>query len=270
MFKNPFWHFLTLRVLLFLSFMQRVGTTLIVVWIFAIFVISFMVQPRWIASPCCSLIFVLSVLTIQWNCSTAQTGAHGVTWMGELCVLYIHTAYIFLKSKTHENVWRHHFVCYFRSLYSNLSLCTEEISDCLLIPWPNSLVERKFVDLHAEYFKDCPTEELSDPPPAIVFALVITPICLIPIMVSLVVLKTKNGDGSSWGNICNTHIFSNMCHLFTPLHWLYLNDFTYFILPYASLTMKRNSDLTHYSRNLSGTWHEIYMKPAAAAIAEAF
>ncbi|XP_059205015.1 receptor activity-modifying protein 2 isoform X2 [Centropristis striata] len=82
-------------------------------------------------------------------------------------------------------------------LYSNLSNCTEEISDCLLIPWPNLLVEQLFVDIHSRFFKDCPTEELSDPPPAIVFALVITPICLIPIMVSLVVLKTKNGDGSS-------------------------------------------------------------------------
>lgn len=83
------------------------------------------------------------------------------------------------------------------SLYSNLSHCTEEISDCLLIPWPNPLVEQTFVDIHSKYFKDCPTEELSDPPPAIIMALVITPICLIPIMVSLVVLKTKNGDGSS-------------------------------------------------------------------------
>nr|XP_046272128.1 receptor activity-modifying protein 2 isoform X2 [Scatophagus argus] len=82
-------------------------------------------------------------------------------------------------------------------LYSNLSLCTEEISDCLLIPWPNPLVEQTFVDIHTKFFKDCPTEELSDPPPFIVFALVITPICLIPVMVSLVVLKTKNGDGSS-------------------------------------------------------------------------
>uniref|UniRef100_A0A8C4HQK7 Receptor (G protein-coupled) activity modifying protein 2 n=2 Tax=Dicentrarchus labrax TaxID=13489 RepID=A0A8C4HQK7_DICLA len=82
-------------------------------------------------------------------------------------------------------------------LYSTLSYCTEEISDCLLIPWPNPLVEKTFVDIHAEFFKDCPTEELSDPPPSIIFALVITPICLIPIMVSLVVLKTKNGDGSS-------------------------------------------------------------------------
>lgn len=84
------------------------------------------------------------------------------------------------------------------SSYSNLSLCTEDIFDCLLVPWPNPFVEGIFVDIHTKFFKDCPTEELSDPPPAIVFALVITPICLIPVMVSLVVLKTKNGDGSSW------------------------------------------------------------------------
>lgn len=82
-------------------------------------------------------------------------------------------------------------------LYSNLSLCTEEISDCLLIPWPNLLMEQLFLEIHAYFFKDCPSEELSDPPPVIVFALVITPICLIPVMVSLVVLKTKNGDGST-------------------------------------------------------------------------
>lgn len=90
-----------------------------------------------------------------------------------------------------------HFLSPHHSSYSNLSLCTEEISDCLLIPWPNPLVEQTFVDIHSKFFTDCPMEELSDPPPAIVFALVITPISLIPIMVSLVVLKTKNGDGSS-------------------------------------------------------------------------
>ncbi|KAM4716600.1 receptor activity-modifying protein 2 isoform 2-T2 [Anableps anableps] len=83
------------------------------------------------------------------------------------------------------------------SLYSNFSICTEELSDCLLIPWPNSMVEELFVDIHSEFFKTCPTEEFGDPPPAIIFALVITPICLIPVMVSLVVLKTKNGDGTS-------------------------------------------------------------------------
>ncbi|XP_008415260.1 receptor activity-modifying protein 2 isoform X2 [Poecilia reticulata] len=83
------------------------------------------------------------------------------------------------------------------SFYSNFSTYTENISDCLGIPWPNSLVEKLFVNIHAAYFKACPTEEFSDPPPGIVFALVITPICLIPVMVSLVVIKTKNGDGTS-------------------------------------------------------------------------
>lgn len=96
------------------------------------------------------------------------------------------------------------------SLYSNLSLCTEEISDCLLIPWPNSLVEQTFVDIHTAFFQDCPSEELRDPPPVIVFALVITPICLIPVMVSLVVLKTKNGDGSSWNS---KHLWSQSARI---------------------------------------------------------
>ncbi|XP_037544551.1 receptor activity-modifying protein 2 [Nematolebias whitei] len=82
------------------------------------------------------------------------------------------------------------------SLYSDLSLCTENISDCLRIPWPNPLVEETFVNIHSQFFQECSTEEFSDPPPPIVFALVITPICLIPVMVSLVVLKTKNGDGT--------------------------------------------------------------------------
>ncbi|KAG7249880.1 hypothetical protein CRUP_026280, partial [Coryphaenoides rupestris] len=81
--------------------------------------------------------------------------------------------------------------------YNNFTVCTEEIAECLLIPWPNPLVEGIFVGIHRAYFHNCPTEELSDPPPSIVLALVMTPICLIPIMVVLVVLKSKNTDGSA-------------------------------------------------------------------------
>lgn len=81
--------------------------------------------------------------------------------------------------------------------YNTFTMCTEAIAECLLIPWPNRMVENEFVNIHSRFFRDCPNEALSDPPPSIVFALVMTPICLIPIMVVLVVLKTKNGDGSS-------------------------------------------------------------------------
>ncbi|XP_030649708.1 receptor activity-modifying protein 2 isoform X2 [Chanos chanos] len=81
--------------------------------------------------------------------------------------------------------------------YDILSECSEVISECLLIPWPNPAVERMFVEIHSSFFVNCPTHSLRDPPPSIVFALVMTPICLIPAMVILVVFKTKNGDGSS-------------------------------------------------------------------------
>ncbi|XP_018620062.1 receptor activity-modifying protein 2 isoform X2 [Scleropages formosus] len=84
-----------------------------------------------------------------------------------------------------------------KSSYNNFTLCTETIADCLRIPWPNKFVEDTFVQIHAKYLRDCIMTELSDPPPSIVFALVMTPICLIPIIVVLVVLKTKNGDGAS-------------------------------------------------------------------------
>ncbi|KAM9474378.1 receptor activity-modifying protein 1-like isoform 1-T1 [Salvelinus alpinus] len=84
-----------------------------------------------------------------------------------------------------------------KRMYNTFTMCTEEIAECLLIPWPNRMVENEFVNIHSRFFPDCPNEALSDPPPSIVFALVMTPICLIPIMVVLVVLKTKNGDGSS-------------------------------------------------------------------------
>ncbi|XP_061089088.1 receptor activity-modifying protein 1-like isoform X2 [Conger conger] len=84
-----------------------------------------------------------------------------------------------------------------KSPYDNFTICTEERADCLLIPWPNKLVENMFVEIHSNYFKSCPTQGLDDPPPSIVFALVMTPICLIPVMVVVVVMKTKNGDRRS-------------------------------------------------------------------------
>ncbi|XP_067089791.1 receptor activity-modifying protein 2 [Osmerus mordax] len=108
-----------------------------------------------------------------------------------------HYYFIFVQSMTLLNstewcIWNN-----VRSHYNHFTLGTENSADCMQIPWPNSQVEHYFVEIHSLFFKDCPTEALSDPPPGIVFALVMTPICLIPVMVILVVLKTKNGDGSS-------------------------------------------------------------------------
>lgn len=130
---------------------------------------------------------------MQWTHTAGMTGATGPTWAGRLHVLLCIKCKHYLFHRQSQNLLSPN--C---RLYSHLSLCTEDVFDCFSVPWPNHFVEKKFVEIHTRFFKDCPTEELSDPPPAIVFALVITPICLIPVMVSLVVLKTKNGDGSSW------------------------------------------------------------------------
>ncbi|XP_062874884.1 receptor activity-modifying protein 2 [Trichomycterus rosablanca] len=81
--------------------------------------------------------------------------------------------------------------------YNKFTVCTETVAECLLFPWPNRQVEKLFVKIHSHYFQDCPTETLRDPPPNVIFALVVTPILLIPAMVVLVVMKTKNGDRRS-------------------------------------------------------------------------
>lgn len=83
------------------------------------------------------------------------------------------------------------------SPYNNFTMCSEGIAECLVLPWPNRLVEDMFVEIHSSFFQECPIETLRDPPPNVIFALVMTPICLIPAMVVLVVLKTKNGDRRS-------------------------------------------------------------------------
>ncbi|KAK3552217.1 hypothetical protein QTP86_005984 [Hemibagrus guttatus] len=84
-----------------------------------------------------------------------------------------------------------------KSPYNKFTMCSEDIAECLALPWPNRLVEDMFVEIHSSFFQECPTETLRDPPPNVIFALVMTPICLIPAMVVLVVLKTKNGDRRS-------------------------------------------------------------------------
>uniref|UniRef100_W5N3N8 Receptor (G protein-coupled) activity modifying protein 2 n=1 Tax=Lepisosteus oculatus TaxID=7918 RepID=W5N3N8_LEPOC len=82
--------------------------------------------------------------------------------------------------------------------YSNFSQCTEDVADCLGIPWPNKKSDDLFMKLHSKHFKNCDIRsEYIEPPLKVMTALVMTPICLIPLMVSLVVWKTKDGEPSS-------------------------------------------------------------------------
>lgn len=130
-------------------------------------------------------------LCIPWISLTIQIFVYGM-WCKSKYFFYLHV----YSTCQLENLLLIN-LCKCHRPYNTFTECTEEVADCLLIPWPNPLVEQTFVDIHTKYFQDCTVEELRDPPPSIVFALVMTPICLIPAMVFLVVLKTKNGDGRS-------------------------------------------------------------------------
>ncbi|XP_028843388.1 receptor activity-modifying protein 2 isoform X2 [Denticeps clupeoides] len=116
------------------------------------------------------------------------------------CYQYLHEHACYLDFQLQMATFNHTGQCTWnevKSFYNTFTLCTERIAECLRIPWPNPMVEEVFVEIHTSYFQTCITEELKDPDPSIVFALAMTPICLIPAMVLLVVLKTKNGDGRS-------------------------------------------------------------------------
>ncbi|XP_013928113.1 PREDICTED: receptor activity-modifying protein 2 [Thamnophis sirtalis] len=80
--------------------------------------------------------------------------------------------------------------------YSHLTDCLENEADKLLINYPNSMAEEYIIISHHEYFLNCTLQNqpLKDPPENILLALIITPICLIPFLVALVVLKSKDGE----------------------------------------------------------------------------
>ena len=51
-------------------------------------------------------------------------------------------------------------------MYNTFTMCTEEIAECLLIPWPNRMVENEFVNIHSRFSRTVPTRGWATPPPA--------------------------------------------------------------------------------------------------------
>ncbi|KAK9396738.1 receptor activity-modifying protein 2 [Crotalus adamanteus] len=83
-----------------------------------------------------------------------------------------------------------------RRPYSHLRKCLESEADKLELDYPNSMAEEYIIITHHNYFLNCTlkNQPLQDPPENILLALIITPICLIPFLVALVVLKSKDGE----------------------------------------------------------------------------
>ncbi|XP_070783042.1 receptor activity-modifying protein 1 isoform X2 [Enoplosus armatus] len=77
--------------------------------------------------------------------------------------------------------------------YNDLTLCLEWISNLVGCYYPNPDIQDFFLHIHSSYFQSCSKEELLlvDAPHGVVIALTVIPVSLIPVLVYLVVWKSK-------------------------------------------------------------------------------
>ncbi|XP_005994080.2 receptor activity-modifying protein 2 [Latimeria chalumnae] len=83
--------------------------------------------------------------------------------------------------------------------YSNLTHCIEAIAGFISCYYPDQISEELFIRIHTTFFRNCSLNDnvYSDPPENTLMALVLTPVCIIPLMVALVVWKSKNDEPKS-------------------------------------------------------------------------
>ncbi|XP_015217430.2 receptor activity-modifying protein 2 [Lepisosteus oculatus] len=78
--------------------------------------------------------------------------------------------------------------------YNTLTICMQHVTEMLSCYYPNPKVQDFFLQIHSQYFQNCTEEEeevFTDPPEAVVLTLIIVPVCLIPVLVTLVVWKSR-------------------------------------------------------------------------------
>ncbi|KAJ8364607.1 hypothetical protein SKAU_G00134380 [Synaphobranchus kaupii] len=77
--------------------------------------------------------------------------------------------------------------------YNKLTQCMEYITSHLACFFPNHIVQEAFLQVHSHYFQHCRDqhEGFSDAPHYVAIALTLVPVSLIPVLVFLVVWKSK-------------------------------------------------------------------------------
>ncbi|XP_005997459.1 receptor activity-modifying protein 1 [Latimeria chalumnae] len=83
------------------------------------------------------------------------------------------------------------------SPYRDLTNCTLLIANMLNCYWPNQLVDKFFLNVHRDYFKNCSLSgrSPSDPPNNILCPFIVLPILVTLIMTALVVWRSKRNEG---------------------------------------------------------------------------
>lgn len=81
--------------------------------------------------------------------------------------------------------------------YNQLTDCLEHVTSVLSYFFPNTQSQEFFLHIHSTYFQNCTNSELllEDAPHGVVIALTLIPVSLIPLLVYLVVWKSKVQSG---------------------------------------------------------------------------
>ncbi|KAK5881673.1 hypothetical protein CesoFtcFv8_022446 [Champsocephalus esox] len=76
--------------------------------------------------------------------------------------------------------------------YNDLTTCLEYMVDDVNCYYPNPTIQELFLTIHTRYFNNCSMEiPLEDAPQGVVITLTLIPVSLIPVLVYLVVFKSK-------------------------------------------------------------------------------
>nr|DBA27940.1 TPA: hypothetical protein GDO54_008376 [Pyxicephalus adspersus] len=100
--------------------------------------------------------------------------------------------FVYFISKVGGYVLGREGCCGGSRFYSDLQECLEGYADHLLVGYPNDLAHDAILNAHIKFFTNCAmSEEFIDPPENVLLALIFTPICIIPFLVTLVVYKSN-------------------------------------------------------------------------------
>ncbi|XP_028986771.1 receptor activity-modifying protein 1-like [Betta splendens] len=82
-------------------------------------------------------------------------------------------------------------------IYGDVTNCTYQVALRMYCFWPNQIVDRFFVQIHQNYFRDCSlTGRLfHDPPVSILAPFITVPVLITLLMTALVVWRSKRTEG---------------------------------------------------------------------------
>uniref|UniRef100_A0A8D1KCB6 Receptor activity-modifying protein 1 n=1 Tax=Sus scrofa TaxID=9823 RepID=A0A8D1KCB6_PIG len=86
-----------------------------------------------------------------------------------------------------------------RRSYKDLSDCTRLVAQRLDCFWPNAAVDKFFLGVHQQYFRNCPVSgrALQDPPSSVLCPFIVVPILATLLMTALVVWRSKRPEGTA-------------------------------------------------------------------------